>query len=62
MCVVAWCRWARLAERHAVLEESTAERQDAESARTKLAKALLRLEMMPSLKHEIDALQLAIKD
>ncbi|KMQ79987.1 hypothetical protein BPMI_02245 [Candidatus Burkholderia pumila] len=46
-----------LAERYAALEESTTERQTAESARTELAKALLRLEMMPRLEKEIDNLR-----
>ncbi|CAH2785543.1 MAG: hypothetical protein CBHOC_1867 [uncultured Caballeronia sp.] len=47
-----------LAERDAaLLEESATEWQAAESARTELAKALLRLEMMPRLEKEIDSLR-----
>ncbi|VXC66464.1 conserved hypothetical protein [Burkholderia sp. 8Y] len=46
-----------LAERDAALEESSTERQAAESARTELAKALLRPETLPRLESELHGLR-----
>ncbi|NLP65534.1 DNA-binding protein [Paraburkholderia sacchari] len=44
-------------ERDAARQDASAERQAAESARTELAKALLRLEAMPRLEKELDELR-----